>query len=399
MALYKQESLWAVWVSGRSTTHRPGYELTYSPKAFLVPKGFTMSKLLINEPPLQVLPSLARAVGLNEAIILQQLHYWSGQPGIGKQHEGRQWVRNTVAQWQRNNFPFWSAHTVRNILASLEKADLLLVSNLNQSSYDRSKWYAIDYEKLDSMCQTLTNPLVKEWQMDWSKDDQPIPETTKETTSEKKNPTTEKVVVGASLEKTRKTRSAAGNNNSTVADPPESIALVEDATMRKAQVTSLVASLLRSHLTYEDWTGTDYGTAILYILNKSLKDLHSGTSVYNNEVRYCLELAFRLRCPHLKVPANPKQAGVRWWQPLRELAEAVDWNAHKGVDLLNEAFVRAKGITITAPQSLSSAVQSILVERAATDAYVYVDDFERELEKRYTRNHEYKQYMNLGDKQ
>ena len=32
-----------------------------------------MSKLLINESPLQVQPSLAMAIGLNEAIFLQQL--------------------------------------------------------------------------------------------------------------------------------------------------------------------------------------------------------------------------------------------------------------------------------------------------------------------------------------
>ena len=35
-----------------------------------------MSRLLIDEPPLQVLPSLAREIGLNEAIMLQQIHYW-----------------------------------------------------------------------------------------------------------------------------------------------------------------------------------------------------------------------------------------------------------------------------------------------------------------------------------
>ena len=35
-----------------------------------------MSKLLINEQPLQVLPSLAEAIGLNQAIALQQVHYW-----------------------------------------------------------------------------------------------------------------------------------------------------------------------------------------------------------------------------------------------------------------------------------------------------------------------------------
>jgi hypothetical protein len=34
-----------------------------------------MSKLLIDEPPLQVLPTLAVRLGLEEAIFLQQLHY------------------------------------------------------------------------------------------------------------------------------------------------------------------------------------------------------------------------------------------------------------------------------------------------------------------------------------
>ena len=34
-----------------------------------------IDKLLISEPPLQVLPTLVKTVGLNEAIVLQQLHY------------------------------------------------------------------------------------------------------------------------------------------------------------------------------------------------------------------------------------------------------------------------------------------------------------------------------------
>ncbi len=36
-----------------------------------------MSKLLINEPPLMVIPTLAKALGINSAIILQQIHYWN----------------------------------------------------------------------------------------------------------------------------------------------------------------------------------------------------------------------------------------------------------------------------------------------------------------------------------
>ncbi|WP_249366800.1 hypothetical protein [Neobacillus rhizophilus] len=35
-----------------------------------------MSKLLINENPVMIIPSLAVKIGLNEAVILQQIHYW-----------------------------------------------------------------------------------------------------------------------------------------------------------------------------------------------------------------------------------------------------------------------------------------------------------------------------------
>ena len=42
-----------------------------------------MSRLLINEPPLIVLPSLAKEIGLNEAIIVQQIQYWLSAPGGG----------------------------------------------------------------------------------------------------------------------------------------------------------------------------------------------------------------------------------------------------------------------------------------------------------------------------
>ena len=35
-----------------------------------------MSKMIIDDRPLMVLPKLATAIGLNEAIVLQQIHYW-----------------------------------------------------------------------------------------------------------------------------------------------------------------------------------------------------------------------------------------------------------------------------------------------------------------------------------
>lgn len=108
------------------------------------------SNLLINEPPLQVLPSLAVAVGLNEAIMLQQVHYWINNPKLkAKEYDGKRWVYNSISQWQSDNFPFWSTNTIRRTVESLEKQGILLTEKLSPNSLNRVKYYTIDYDALE----------------------------------------------------------------------------------------------------------------------------------------------------------------------------------------------------------------------------------------------------------
>ena len=112
-----------------------------------------MSKLLINEAPLLVQPSLANAIGLNEAIFIQQLHYFCER----SRHvfNGNQWVFNTYKQWC-DVFPFWSEATIKRIISRLEKMDLVLSSGeFNQFGIDRTKWYRINYEKLAEIEQQI----------------------------------------------------------------------------------------------------------------------------------------------------------------------------------------------------------------------------------------------------
>ena len=142
-----------------------------------------MSNLLINEPPLQVLPTLAVEIGLNEAIVLQQIHYWLSNKKVGKWHEGQKWVRNTIQQWQQDNFPFWSEDTVRRILTKLEAKGYASSANLNQSAYDRTLWYTINYEALPNH-EMYSLPLPQNAEMDSSRMPTPIPETTTETTDD-----------------------------------------------------------------------------------------------------------------------------------------------------------------------------------------------------------------------
>lgn len=106
--------------------------------------------LLIDEPPLQVLPSLAVAIGLNEAIVVQQLHYWlSNQKTDGFVDEtGEKWIYNTYSEW-KENFPFWSESTIQRIFSSLEKSGIIVSEQKDKSKYDRKKYYRLAYDMID----------------------------------------------------------------------------------------------------------------------------------------------------------------------------------------------------------------------------------------------------------
>lgn len=104
-----------------------------------------MSKLLISERPLMIIPSLALKIGLNEAIILQQIHYWVQKSK--HEHDGRKWVYNTYKEWQ-SQLPFWSESTIKRTIKSLQQQGYLLSANYNKSKLDQTKWYSIDYDKL-----------------------------------------------------------------------------------------------------------------------------------------------------------------------------------------------------------------------------------------------------------
>lgn len=106
--------------------------------------------LLISEPPLQVLPSLAKAIGLNEAIVIQQIHYWLENPKAGVEREGYKWVFNTYDEWQEN-FPFWSIPTIQRTFAALEENGLVIAEQFDKHKRDMRKYYRIDYDQLDKL--------------------------------------------------------------------------------------------------------------------------------------------------------------------------------------------------------------------------------------------------------
>lgn len=108
--------------------------------------------LLINEPPLQVLPTLAERIGLNEAIFLQQLHYWLQRSDNWR--DGRKWCYKSAEEWTKE-FPFWSSRTIKRITTNLKNKKLIVTGVYNKAGFDRTTWYSIDYTALRLLSQSI----------------------------------------------------------------------------------------------------------------------------------------------------------------------------------------------------------------------------------------------------
>jgi hypothetical protein len=147
-----------------------------------------VSKLLTNENPLIILPYLAKEIGLYEAIILQQIHYWILQERQFK--DKRFWYYSSIRNWQIQ-FPFLSKRTLQRAFKKLKDQGLIITGRYNKMKADKTLWYSIDYEKLETIINkinidsaNLTPCIMPKWNhLDSANLGKAIPET-KETTTD-----------------------------------------------------------------------------------------------------------------------------------------------------------------------------------------------------------------------
>lgn len=110
-------------------------------------------KLLYTQEPIVINPIAAEVLGVNEAIIVQQIHYWLNINEKAKInfHKGKYWTYNTYENWQKTNFRFLSVSTLKRIFKKLVTKGILITDNFNKAKYDRTLWVTINYEKLDEL--------------------------------------------------------------------------------------------------------------------------------------------------------------------------------------------------------------------------------------------------------
>ena len=108
--------------------------------------------VLFDKHPIVLDKHMASIIGLNEAIILQQVHYWIelNKKNGRNFHKGKYWTYNTYEEWHEQ-FPFWSKETIKRTFKRLRNMKLIIVDRFNVYQMDRTLWYTIDYDKLNSI--------------------------------------------------------------------------------------------------------------------------------------------------------------------------------------------------------------------------------------------------------
>lgn len=88
-------------------------------------------------------PEIARQVGVNAAVIYQNIIWWAEKNAANDkhQHDGLWWTYNSIAAFAEL-FPYLTGKQIRVALEKLEEAGLIVSGNFNKSPYDRTKWYA-----------------------------------------------------------------------------------------------------------------------------------------------------------------------------------------------------------------------------------------------------------------
>lgn len=116
---------------------------------------------LMDESPIVVYPSLAKLLGINEAIVLQQMWFWinvkkSNENETSKRSlvDGKWWVWNSYREWCERDFIWLSERGLQNVILNLEKLGILESRQGVENSYDRRKWYTVNREKLESLVES-----------------------------------------------------------------------------------------------------------------------------------------------------------------------------------------------------------------------------------------------------
>lgn len=101
-----------------------------------------MSSTILQRRSIPLIPLLAREIGTNEALVLQQINYWIERSKTS--HDGRKWVYNTTKEWVEKEFCFMSESTLKRVLGNLKKLGLIESKQLSKRTGYHINYYTIN---------------------------------------------------------------------------------------------------------------------------------------------------------------------------------------------------------------------------------------------------------------
>lgn len=102
-------------------------------------------------------PEMAVEIGEGEAILLERIvAYLSGNAHKIAGKKGK-WIYNSVRQWQKDHFPYWSRYKIKKVIKSLEEKKLLLSYKVNAKRCNHTKWYSVNFEEYKKLMKRIYN--------------------------------------------------------------------------------------------------------------------------------------------------------------------------------------------------------------------------------------------------
>lgn len=112
------------------------------------------SKLVVSDRPLVIPQALAFEIGLEAALILQQVHYWQSKGEL--KEDGCKWFHKTFKQWA-DELPL-SMRAIRAGILKLRKLGLILVERKSARRYYQSNWYRTSKEAIKELWKSICPP-------------------------------------------------------------------------------------------------------------------------------------------------------------------------------------------------------------------------------------------------
>ena len=117
--------------------------------------------------------SVAEKLGIYEAVILENLYYWTKKNEANERHyhDGKYWTYNSRKAFAKL-FPYIGERTLDRVLNNLVSNEILLKGDFNEDRFDRTMWYAFTDKGESLMSETVdftdTDKMTESSRPKWS---------------------------------------------------------------------------------------------------------------------------------------------------------------------------------------------------------------------------------------